>query len=210
MTKSSVFATGAILGIVVAALVIMRERSEIARLREAVASLQAEREQLPRLPTVGRPNLIGQNGTPTVLPQEPSLETLQLRAEVSRLRSDLESLRLQNHDLIQQLASSHPSPTDFRNEGYRVMGIETNTLPKIDVGATTNEVIAELQRVGAKLLTDQEKHLGPDRYLQAEVSPALLAEGHGEFVTIRMEFYFDEGRLTSRRDWPRWEKISNR
>jgi hypothetical protein len=92
---------------------------------------------------------------------------------------------------------------------YRLDGIDTSRFPDIEVGATTNEVLAELQRVEARLLTGEQDRLPPGSYLQAEISPALLANSQRGSVTVRMEFYFDNGRLLSRRDTPKWEKIAN-
>jgi hypothetical protein len=64
------------------------------------------------------------------------------------------------------------------------------------VGVPREAVVAELQRVGAKILSEE------DTFVQAQAFPAVAGSLNNSFGTINMAFYFDEGRLTSRRDWP--------
>src|SRR5439155_24885050 len=138
-------------------------------------------------------------------------ELLRLRGEVARLRQGNEEAQKisqekneENQRLRQQSREPRIHSLSLR-ERYGGSGIDTNSVPDIELGATTNDVLAELRRVGAKFLTDQEKYVGQEKYLQAEISPAAVANTNGDLVTIRMEFYFEDGKLTSRRDWPKWE-----
>ena len=186
----------------VATLVIMQHRSETGRLRMDVESLQEQRDQLSALAVENArlSNLVAQSTQPKVSPEQPTHEVLRLRGEVGRLHRDLANLRQESNEEIDNLREqARESPGFSLPEIYGLSGIDTNSLPNIDPHATTNEVLAELRRVGAHFLkTDEE-------YIHAEVFPTAVAATNSSPPVIGMEFYFEDGRLTSRRDWWRRE-----
>lgn len=83
------------------------------------------------------------------------------------------------------------------NEMYGMRGLETNSLPEVETGAMNGEVLVELRRVGARVLEYNEK------FIHAEVYPALRSSTNGALATITMEFYFHESKLVSRKDTPK-------
>ena len=215
MTKFTAFTIGSVLAAAVATLIIAQHRSEIRRLRADIQSLREQRDHLSNLAAenVRLSDMIARIGRPEVSPNEPPRELLRLRGEVARLRQgnkEAQKLRQENNEEIEKLRQLSPElPGHSLRERYGASGIDTNSVPNIELGATTNDVLAELRRVGAKFLTEQEKYIGQDKYVQAEIFPAVVANTNGDFVTIRMEFYFEDGKLTSRKDWPKWPSDRN-
>jgi hypothetical protein len=117
---------------------------------------------------------------------------------VGRLRQEnAEALALlqESNQKIERLAETNRHLTFFgHNEPAAVVtgpGEYFLSGPKLSPRATTNEVLTELRRIGATLVADQQKDVGQDNYIQA-----LLPAGND---TIRLEFYFDDGKLTSRK-----------
>ena len=95
---------------------------------------------------------------PSKLPEtESSHELLRLRGEVGRLSRELESLRQEKTEAVKQaallqqsLTNLVPTPTTnwFQPSTYAAIGIDTNSIPNVARGATTNEVLAELEESG--------------------------------------------------------------
>jgi hypothetical protein len=193
MTKFRAFIAGAVLAAVVASLIITQERSTTGRLRKEMELLQSQRDQLSDLAAENarRSMLVEQSIRPKASQEEPSHELLRLRGEVDRLRqehAELGKLRQENRQL------RGPSMTEM----YAISGVDTNGIPDVELGATRTDVLAELRKVGASVLTDEEK------YIHAEVFPMAVASPDSSRLALGMEFYFDGGTLTSRRDWPKW------
>ena len=144
-------------------------------------------------------DLIRRISRPEASSNEPPHELLRLRGELARLRQDNEEaykVRQEKNEEIKKLRQQSPGlPARSLREKYGMSGIDTSSVTDLELGATTNDVLAELRRVGAKFLTDQEKYVGQEKYLQAEISPAAVANTNGDLVTIRMEFYFEDGKL---------------
>jgi hypothetical protein len=200
MTKFTAFIIGVILVSAVAALIITRQRSEIRQLQADIEFLREARDQVSNLASEDArlSDLIARISNPEASSNEPRRELLRLRGEVARLRQvndEEQKLSEEKNKEIQKLRqqSREPGIPSLR-ERYRASGIDMNNIPEINLGATTNDVLAELQRVGAKFLSDE--HLSQDRFIQAEIFPTLLTNTNSDFVAIRMEFYFDDGKLT--------------
>jgi hypothetical protein len=203
MTKFGAFTLGAAVAAAVASALITRDQSEIGRLRTAMSSLQQERD---RLSDFAVENAHLQTAPQTLPINEPAREVLRLRREVGRLRLDVESLRQERGDKSQSLQEDpklslvsdgvlrsfgiEPKPFD---EVYRGMGVDTNSVPSIGMGVTPNQLLAELRRVGANVLADEKD------FVQAEVFPTALASDDRDLPAMKMSFYFESGRLTSRR-----------
>jgi hypothetical protein len=195
MAKHAIQIVGAILIVALAALV-LSQRQSIVKLREkARASEIATENAAPSYPAE-------QITTFEARSTEPTSELLRLRGEVVRLRQDhnqVEKLRREVENLRTENRWRR-GPTI--NESY-AGDLDTNSLPEIEMGATKDEVSAELRRVGATILTEDEN------FIHAQAFPAVLASSNGALATIKMELYFDEGKLSSRKDSPTWSKASN-
>ena len=73
-------------------------------------------------------------------------------------------------------------------------------MPNLPLGSTRDQVLAELQRVNSRLITDQEKYVGNDNYIQALVQTSLTDNAtNNKPVTMRMEFYLEHQRLSSQK-----------
>jgi hypothetical protein len=62
------------------------------------------------------------------------------------------------------------------------------------MGATKSEALAELQRVGAKVLNDENEWLYADLF-PVEGRPGSTSQG-----TVMMELFFETGKLASMRE----------
>jgi hypothetical protein len=198
MTKLTAITIGAVLTTAVAALVLMHHRAKIGPLRVDAEPFQEHRDQLLALAVENArlSNLVAQTIQAKASPDQATHEILRLRGEVGRLRRDLEDLRQVSNEEIDKLGKQARQPHDLSLiEIYSLSGIDTNSVPNIELGATTNDVMAELRRIGAKFLTTQ------DDYIHAEVFPTSGVSTPNNLFAIRMEFYFEAGRLTLRRDW---------
>src|SRR5437667_4973357 len=179
MTKFAAFIIGAILAAAVAALIITQQRSEITGLRADVQSLREERDQLSNLASENArlSDLIRRISRPEASSNEPPHELLRLRGELARLRQDNEEaykVRQEKNEEIKKLRQQSPGlPARSLREKYGMSGIDTSSVTDLELGATTNDVLAELRRVGAQFLTDQEKYFRQDEYIQAQVFPAV-------------------------------------
>ena len=208
MTKFGAFTLGAAVAAAVASALITRDQSEIGRLRTAMSSVQQERDRLSdfAVENAHLSNLVLQTAPQTLPTSEPAREVLRLRGEVGRLRLDVESLRQERGDKSQSLQEDPKlslvsdevlrsfgiEPKAF-DEVYRGMGADTNSVPSIAMGVTPNQLLAELRRVGANVLADEKD------FVQAEVFPTALASDDRDLPAMKMSFYFESGRLTSRR-----------
>lgn len=197
MTKLSAFIIGAVVGSAGVVLLTTTERSEIKRLRFDLESLRQQRIQLPSQADENArlSSLVAQTSRPEALPSEATHEVLRLRGEVARLHREIEDLANETNAEMRvpsrQKRVLHSSLDDF----YASSGIDSNSLPSIKLGGTTNEVLAELGRVGANLLNVEEK------YIRAEIFPSVAASTNG---SIKTQFWFEDGALISRRDFASW------
>ena len=190
MTKRSAFGTGVALTAVVAVFIIARDRSETERLRTALQITQAERDRLSQTTAAQPVTPTPQAQQPSPGDQEPSAEILHLRGQVGLLRRELASLQQQSAGVAQtqeRTGSDTPRATDLLQPGTSLYRFSDTTLGNFSMGATTNEILTELQRIGANVLTNAEG------YLMADLTNSL---------PLRIEFYFQDGTLQSRRDWP--------
>jgi hypothetical protein len=198
-TKFEAFCLGAMLSASMATLLVIQERCETRRLRRDIELLQTQ-SGLPSglvVENARLPGLIQQTSGPMASSSEPTHELMRLRGEVGQLRRESESLRQQKDEVSEQLRRRELESLDPIYEGYRLSGIDTNSVPNVTMGATANDVLAELQRVRANLLEAQEG------YVHAEVFPTAVAGIDSRLPAIGVQFFFESGRLVSRKDWPR-------
>ena len=85
------------------------------------------------------------------------------------------------------------------NDTRNLFSIDTNSTPDISTGDTTDDVLAELQRVRASVLRNESE------FILADVFPVVVtASGsNSSLPAVRMEFYFTSGRLTYTKTGPR-------
>ena len=141
-------------------------------------------------------NLVAQINRNKPRQDEPAPELLRLRGEVTRLRhsydqtgnlrKEIDELRSEN----QQLRETYPSLNDV----YILSSYDKNSLPEIGMGASKDNALAELQEVGARVVTDMSE------YIEAEVFPDAAGNINPNLAPITMRFYFEDGKLTSRKD----------
>jgi hypothetical protein len=190
MRNRIAFALGAAVSALVAAIVITQERLENFRLRQTVVSLQAD----PRASQQPFEDKIVSAGVPQApvpaIPaaNEPSAELLRLRGEVGRLRLENENLLQEKDQQLKDLLLARGRPSLM--ERYWAKGFDTNTIPNVHPGNGTNEVLSELQRVGARLIEAETS------FIHAEVTAHIMSNNAP--IQIDMVFYLDErGRVTS-------------
>jgi hypothetical protein len=189
MAKQAIQVVGAILIVGLTALVLTQRQSIVKLQDNARASETATENTAPAYPAEKKITFEARSA-------EPTSELLRLRGEVARLRQDHDQVEKLRKDIENLRTENRARRRPTINEGYG-FDVDTNSLPEAEVGATKDEVSAELHRVRANILTEEEY------FIHAEVYPAVLASSNGAFATIKMEFYFHEGKLTSRRDsWP--------
>jgi hypothetical protein len=199
MTKPTTRIVSAILAFGIAALIVGQRQSKV-KLREDAQYLREQSERLSGLTAENArlSNLVAQTRFPEPRPNAPALELLRLRSEVARLRQDhdqverlhkeIENLRRENRNL------RGPTWREMQGSG----GLDTNSLPDIEMGATKDEVSAELRRVGAEILTT-----AAEKFIIAQAFSAVLTSSNGAVVEIKMEFYFNEdGKLSMRTESP--------
>jgi hypothetical protein len=204
MKKPTAVVVGSLLIAVVVTLFILQEGFEWGTLRPTVESPAAQHNEATNStePSVEVP-ILAKPTAPSKQPEtEPSHELLRLRGEVGQLRRELDTLRQEKTEAMKQAALLQQLLTDpvppaltnwFLASTYAAIGVDTNSIPSVASGATTNEVLAELRRVGARVLRDEGD------FVLADVYPVPAPGSNRSLVEMRMGFYFDDGRLTSRR-----------
>lgn len=194
MRKYSIPIIGLCLIVALTTLVI-GQRQRIVRLREQLQSQGAQNEQFAALlaEKARLTELVARDAHAEVRPMEPTMELLRLRGQVSQLNRDL----AETDELRRQLETVTRENRQLRwptlNDTYIFSGFDSNSLPEMDVGFPREKVSAELQRVGAKILSEG------DTFVEAQTSPAITGVSNGA-LTIKMVFNFTEGKLGSRRD----------
>jgi cell division protein FtsB len=193
-----------IIGILFAAsaatLIIAQHQAKI-KLQEENRGLLAQHEQVSGLAEESPSGLVA--GAQTARREtelgESSRELLRLRGEVARLRQSqdqLEKLRAETEKLRQEIRLLRgPS----LREMYGFDGLDTNSIPEIELGTAKEDVLAELRRVEARVLSDE------DTFVHAEIFPMDAAGTSTSLARIAMEFYFQGGKLTSRKDSQKWQ-----
>jgi hypothetical protein len=190
MRKGVEFVVGAIVAGAVAAVIISSERAELKVLKSKVEFLQSERDEaVNRAKDERLSELMAQSDQWKAPANEPSREVLRLRGEIGRLRGELDSAQDQKSKNAakteeHQLGSASVSP-------LAVTEIDLDGFMNFANGATTNEVLVELQRVGAQLVAQERG------FIEAGVS--LPTTNAGLSSSVLLEFYFDGDRLSSRK-----------
>lgn len=190
-----------VLLLVVAILMIAQHQSKL-KLQAEILALRALLDQLSMMATEN--NALSNQATQILplqaSPNEPDRELLRLRGEVAALRRDrdeLENLRQRDAEDLAKLRQENRAlrgPTI--NETYGLWGIDTNGLPA-ERGATRDEVLTQLQQLGAKFLKER------DDFIWAEFPVGATRNGDSNpFTSMRMEFFFEDGKLASRNDHP--------
>jgi hypothetical protein len=127
---------------------------------------------------------------------QPTRDLLRVRSEIARLRQsqgELEALRKETEKLRPEIRLLRgPS----LREQYGWSCLDTNSIPELELGATRDDVLMELPRVDPRILSDEEK------FVHAEIFPMAAANTSGGFAKITMELYFEDGKLTTRKDLP--------
>src|ERR1035441_2358011 len=150
-------AFGVMLTAAAAALFISRERSEIGQLRKELQLLQTQQHQNSGLTAENArlSNLLEQTTRSQEQVNEPTHELLRLRGEVGQLRRELGNLQQERDEAKKQRRPAlQPAPFPALNEW---LGVDTDTMPIVDVHAKRSDVSGELSRVGAHLLKRSEK-----------------------------------------------------
>jgi hypothetical protein len=195
MYRYSIRIAGLLLIVALAALVIS-QRKLIVKLRERV-QFQSERgEQFTALVAENArlTMLAARNAHAEARPTDPTEELLRLRGEVTLLRREqvnADELRREIETLSQQNRVLR-GPT--ANEKYFFDGLDTNSLPEIELGVSREKVYAELHRVGAKILSEG------DNSVWVQTFPAVIGSSNGSLAQIKMQLYFNEGKLIMRID----------
>jgi len=209
MNKSRAFVMPVVL-LVALAIPIIWQQDEIQRLR---ATLRFQEEQFSQLENVGTDesrlsNLVSRTTKPEIPTTQTPREILRLRGEVARLRRVSEE-RLAGYQAkseeLDQLQKEIEALRPFSPEDsyYAILGINTNDMPNLLRGANTNQVLAELQRVGAKIFTDHIKYIGQDKFIHAEVP---LPTTNNTTLVLSMFLHFDDGKLTTQGGTIEWQK----
>jgi hypothetical protein len=199
MKKLTSLIIGATMTALVVTVLITRERSTAHRLGKDIELLQTQRHQISDLAAENAhlSDLVGQAAHVKVSPSQPSEELLRLRGEVTQLHETQGELRKLRNDLERLSQENSRLRGLSLMEQYALSGVDTNGIPDVELGTARTDVLAELRRVRANLLRDE------DDYIYAEVSPTEVASTASSQLTPRIELYFEAGRLTSRRDhWP--------
>ena|ERR1035441_6214102 len=200
--KFTSFAFGVVLTAAAAALFISRERSEIGRLRKELQLVQTQHHQNSGLTAENArlSNLLEQTTRSQEQVNEPTHELLRLRGEVGQLQRELGNLQQENDEANRQRRQAlEAAPFPTLNEW---LGVDTNTVPIVDLHAKRSDVLGELGRVGAHLLKDEED------YIYAEVFPTGGISTNRQPDRITMEFYFKGGELDQQRVWPKYEQAA--
>jgi len=186
------------------AAIITAQRYSEANLQEKNRILLAQRDYLSALVegNARSSNASVEGKRPETELDESARELLRLRGEVVRLHQsedELEKLRSEKEKLRQEIGLLRvPLLRDY----YGLSGVDTNSVPEIELGATKEDVLTELRRVEARILSDE------DKFVHAEIVPQAAGNAVGSFAKIRMELYFDDGKLSTRKDSPE-QQISN-
>jgi hypothetical protein len=201
---SSGMISAALAGIAILALIVQRAenqqlRAEIQSLRERCARLSEPAMDTSRVlsPVADRNRLLESTN-------EPPHELLRLRGEVARLRLDLQEAQKPGPQPLEALAPGRLSDRSFTDDWYATLGVDTNGIPRTHSLCTANEVLAELQRVGAEILTDEEQ-VDSTRYIHAVARPTTTVTTEGKIVSVGLQFWFKDGLLEQRRDSPKWQ-----
>jgi hypothetical protein len=168
--------------------------------------MQEARDQISELAveTAHLSNLVVQTIQAKSSPDVPSRELLRLRGEVARLHRDLEELAQESHEGTNKVREQNRQTADMAfPDIYGTSGIDTNGVPNIKMSFTTNEVLAELRRVGANLLNVEED------YIRAEIFPTMVVSTNCSLLGVRMQLWFEGGTLTSRRIFRTADLIAN-
>jgi hypothetical protein len=195
MYKYLIRIAGLFLIVALAALVIS-QRTLIAKLRERVQFQSEQGEQFTALVAENArlTMLAARNAHAEARPTDPTEELLRLRGEVTLLRREqvnADELRREIETLSQQNRVLR-GPT--ANEKYFLDGLDTNSLPEIELGVSREKVYAELKRVGAKILSEGDNSVWVQTY------PAVIGSSNGSLAQIKMQLYFNEGKLNMRID----------
>ena len=188
--------------VVTAAILIVAQHQCNLRLQEKTQSLRANSDQPSKVATQNAQpsNPIIASPRPPVTINEPSLELLRLRGEITGIRRNLDELgqlRREEHDELKKLREENRQlrfPT--LSEIFGLSDIDTNALPAIPLAVTRDLILAGLRDADAKILTDE------DNFIWAETHPLSVTNGNGDLLTIKMEFYFKDGKLVSRKYVP--------
>jgi hypothetical protein len=196
MNKFNASIVGAV-AVTAAALIIAQHQSK-SKLEEENRILLSQRDQPTGLVEDHTPLSNGreENKRAGAGLDQPTRDLLRLRGEVARLgqnQSELEALRKETEKLRQEIRLLRgPS----LREQYGWSYLDTNSIPEIELGATREEVLTELRRVDSRILGDE------DKFVHAEIFPMAAANTSGGFAKITMELYFEDGKLTTRKDLP--------
>ena len=181
------FLLGVVLASAVATLIISRERAESRRLQNKLELLQSQHGGLAKATEDARvSNLVGQAGG---LSTEPSLEVLRLRGEVGRLRRELENAQQEKNKNAEKLEKNGQPNTSVPDQ-LAATEIDLDRFMNIQSWATTNDVLAALQRVGAQLITNESG------LIEAAISIPTTNTDLSPFVLMR--FHFEGDRLNSK------------
>jgi hypothetical protein len=192
MQKSIGFVVGVLLASVVATVIISRERVENRRLQSVLESLRTERDRFANMPARNEPlsNLVEVVDRPAAPSALPSLELLRLRGEVGRLRRELEKAQFEKSRELESVYQKEETTASFSNP-LAVTEIDLNKLINIPGVATTNDVLAELERLGAQLVAQEQG------FIEAGIS--IPTTNSDLSPSVMMEFYFDDDRLSSKK-----------
>jgi hypothetical protein len=189
MKKGIGFIAGVVLASAVATLIVSRERAETRRLQNMMELLQSQRDGLAKVAEENArlSNSVAQAGGPS---NEPSLEVLRLRGEVGRLRCELENAQHEKSRNVGKFDENGQTTASVPDQ-LAVNEIDLDGfMNNIPSSATTNDVLAELQRVGAQLVANEQEHIAAGISIpttNADLSPSVL-----------MQFYFEGDRLNSK------------
>jgi hypothetical protein len=186
-----------LLMIIVLGAMIAYQRKDIIKLQKDAESARAQeriRSEVSPDP-VPFSELANQNAQSVGVQTAPSADLLRLRSEVAQareIRIQVEELQRTNEILRAEVRQA-VGPT--ANESYAMTGLDTNGLPDIELGATKEEVSAELHRVNASILTNDKNNF------HVQVYSAMTKGGNVAEATIEIYLSFDDdGKLAGRRD----------
>jgi len=170
---------------VAATLMVSGQRAEIKRLRDRVNWLQSERKDSESVGTEnkGITQPFQEESSPRESTSEPSLEVLRLRGEVGRLRRELAEAQEEANVNLEKVRQHEPIFHDL-------FAPELDPVSNIPDGASTNDVLAELQRAGAQLVAQDQG------FLEAGIS---VRTASGDRASVLIEFYFDGDKLSSKK-----------
>lgn len=182
------FVAGAVLAsLLMAILQANRERAERSRLEAIVQSTRSQGDALARLEAENSrlSNRIAHSDGR--LDQTPN-ELLRLRGEVGRLRREIANAQSKtetNRDQVGQEQTSNLVP-----EGLAVSEVDLDALMNVPVGATTNDVLAALTKIGAHLVVHEPS------FIEAGMSvPTTNIDLSGG---VLLSFYFEGNKLRSK------------